>query len=75
MVKVNKYFIPLKANLTEELEESKDALKKLNSKIIKIEHFLLPVEESNRTILKIQKLSPTPKLFPRKYSVIKKNPL
>ena len=75
MVKVNKYFIPLKANLTEELEESKDALKKLNSKIIKIEHFLLPIEESNRTILKIQKLIPTPKLFPRKYSVIKKKPL
>lgn len=75
MVKVNKYFIPLKANLTEELEESKNALKKLNSKIIKIEHFLLPVEESNRTIIKIQKLSSTQKLFPRKYSVIKKNPL
>ena len=51
LVKVNKYFIPLKANLTEELEES------------------------NRTILKIQKLSSTQKLFPRKYSVIKKNPL
>lgn len=75
LVKVNKYFIPLKANIEEELENSKNALRKLDSKIIKTEKFLLPIENSNRTILKIQKLSKTNKIFPRKYSEIKKKPL
>ena len=75
MVKINKYFIPLKANVDEELENSKNALNKLNSKIIKTERFLLPIENSNRTILKIQKMDKTSKLFPRKYSEIKKKPL
>ena len=75
MVKINKYFIPLKANVDEELENSKNALNKLNSKIIKKERFLLPIENSNRTILKIQKMDKTSKLFPRKYSEIKKKPL
>lgn len=75
MVKSNKYFIPLKANIDEELEQSKNALEKLNSKIVCIEKFLLPVENSNRTILKIEKIQKTSKLFPRKYSEIKKKPL
>lgn len=75
MVKINKYFIPLKANVEEELENSKNALLKLGAELIKKEQFLLPQENSNRTILMIQKKSKTSKLFPRKYSEIKKKPL
>lgn len=75
MLKINKFFIPLKANVEEELENSKNALIKLDCDIIKKEQFLLPHENSNRTILMIQKKSKTNKLFPRKYSDIKKKPL
>ncbi len=75
MVKINKYFIPLKANIDIELEQSKNALEKLNSKIIYTCKFLLPIENSSRTILKIEKYSETNKLFPRKYSEIKRKPL
>ncbi|MCM1370459.1 MAG: 16S rRNA (guanine(527)-N(7))-methyltransferase RsmG [Clostridium sp.] len=72
MVKVNKYFIPLKGIIETELEESNNALFKLNCKILKIEKFKLPIEQSYRSILKIQKTEKTNKLFPRKYSDIKK---
>lgn len=75
MVKVNKYFIAMKANIDEELEESNNALKVLDSKIIQIEKFLLPIEESNRTIIKIEKQTKTNSKYPRKNSEIKKKRL
>ena len=68
------YFIPLKGNIDEELNESENALKCLNSKIEKIEHFELPIEESKRNIIKIQKIKDNKK-YPRKYSEIKKKRL
>ena len=75
MVKTNKFFIPLKGNMNEELTESKNAISKLNAKIIDDIQYLLPIENSNRTIIKIKKLSTTSLLFPRKYAEIKKKPL
>lgn len=75
MVKINKYFIAMKANINEELEESSNALKLLNSKIIQLEKFKLPIEESNRTIIKIEKNDKTNKKYPRKNSEIKKKRL
>ena len=68
------YFIPLKGNIDEELNESENALKCLNSKIEKIEHFELPIEGSKRNIIKIQKIKDNKK-YPRKYSEIKKKRL
>ena len=56
-------------------EEANNALKELNSEIIESNSFLLPIEQSNRTIIKIKKIKETNKKFPRKYSEIKKNPL
>ena len=75
IVKVNGYFIPMKGNITDEIEKSKNALDKLNGEIIEINNFKLPFEESNRSIIKIRKTNKTSKLFPRKYNEIKKSPL
>ena len=75
MVKINKYFIPLKSNVSEELIESKIALEKLNSKIDEIIEFNLPIENSKRTILKIKKIAQTNKKYPRKYKEIKEKRL
>ena len=72
ITKINKYFIAYKANI---IEESTNALEKLNSKIEKIEKFNLPKEESSRTLIKIRKLKPTSKKYPRKNSEIKNRPL
>lgn len=72
MLKVNGYFIPMKANIEEEIEISKDILNKLDSKIINIYTFNLPIEEIIRNILVIKKLSKTDSKYPRKMDVIKK---
>ena len=71
LTKVNGYFIAMKGKN----EEANNALKELNSEIIETNSFLLPIENSDRTIIKIKKLKETNKKFPRKYSEIKKKPL
>ena len=71
ITKVNGYFIAMKGKN----EEASNALLKLNSEIIETKSFLLPIENSNRTIIKIKKIKETDKKYPRKYSEIKKNPL
>ena len=75
MVKINKYFIPLKSNVDEEIINSKNALEKLNSIIEEKIEFLLPIENSKRTILKIKKVGKTNNRYPRKYKEIKEKPL
>ena len=56
LVKENCYFIPMKANVEEELKEAEDTIKRLNGKLVKQETFYLPIEESIRNILLIKKL-------------------
>lgn len=68
------YFILLKSNTEEELNDSANALEKLNLKLERKEEFYLPIENSKRTILKILKEKEVKK-YPRKFAQIKKNPL
>ena len=75
MININKYFIAMKGNIKEELEESKNAIKLLNSKLEEDIEFKLPIEESNRNLVKIVKISKTNNKYPRKYSEIKKKKL
>ncbi len=75
MVKVGKYFIAMKGNISQEIVESKHACKELDSKIIEEISFPLPVDFANRTLLLIQKEKQTKKIYPRKFSEIKKKPL
>ena len=71
MVKVNGLFIAMKANIEEEIENSTEILKKLDSKIEKIETFYLPIENSIRNIVMIQKQKPTNNLYPRRIEKMK----
>ena len=71
MVKVNGLFIAMKANIEEEIENSTEILNKLDSKIEKIETFYLPIENSIRNIILIEKLKPTNTLYPRRIEKIK----
>ena len=75
ITKINGYFIAMKGNCLEEITNSKKALIKLSSHIEETNIFNLPIENSNRTIIKIKKDAITNKKFPRKYSEIKKYPL
>ena len=74
LVKKHKYFIAMKGNIENE-QNYENSLKILNCKLIGIIKFKLPYEYSNRCLIKIEKENSTPKLFPRKYSDIKKKPL
>lgn len=75
LVKVNGYFIPMKANIDKEIENSKNSLIKLDSKIEDIISFKLPKEESIRNIIKIKKEQITNNKYPRNFGKISKNPL
>lgn len=66
MVKINGYFIAMKANIEEEVENSKEILKNLNSTIEHIETFYLPIENSLRNIIKIKKNTKTNPIYPRR---------
>lgn len=74
LVKKDGYFVALKANIENEVEESKDILNLLNCNIEKIENFELPYEKSTRNILLIKKLEKTNIKFPRSYkNILEKN--
>ena len=74
LVKVGKYFIAMKGNIENEPDYN-NAMKQLNCSLGNIVKFKLPIEESNRSLIKIIKEKSTLKLFPRKYNEIKKKPL
>ena len=60
---------------TEDETTYNNALKVLNSEVKEIKEFKLPIENSDRTIYKIIKISKTNGKYPRKPSEIKKNEL
>lgn len=75
LVKVGGYYIAMKGNLIKELENIDTYYQKLNIKEVKILNTTLPIENSTRTLIKYQKISLTPIIYPRKYKEIKNKPL
>lgn len=74
-LKVNGLFLPMKGNISSELMESKQTFKILNSKVIDIIEFKLPIENSNRSIAIIKKISSLDTIYPRPYDKIIKKTL
>ena len=73
-VKVGGAVLAMKGALAaEELEESKNAIKKLGLKLEEIRQF--PIDGTNHVVLVLRKVSPTPKQFPRRFAKIKQAPL
>jgi 16S rRNA (guanine527-N7)-methyltransferase len=76
LVKVGGHFIAMKAmQAGEELEKGKKAITTLGGRIEKINDFILPIEESERTIVVIKKEKQTPKKYPRKPGTPGKMPI
>ena len=71
LVKVGGYFIPMKANIEEELKEAENIIKKLDCTISMVKEFNLPIEKSIRNIIKIKKHVITNKKYPRRFDLIK----
>ncbi|KGR79879.1 16S rRNA (guanine(527)-N(7))-methyltransferase RsmG [Ureibacillus manganicus] len=76
LVKKGGYFVALKAAAgPEELKDAKKAIATLGASLNQEFAYLLPVEESERTIYIFDKIKETPKKFPRKPGVPNKSPI
>lgn len=75
LIRVGKYFIPMKGNISREINLLDSSLNKIDGILLKRDEFLLPKEGSNRSLLLITKKNPTPKKYPRNPKEIKNKPL
>jgi 16S rRNA (guanine527-N7)-methyltransferase len=76
LVKKGGHFLGMKgANLPEEVKDGEKAVKLLGGRIEDIHSFSLPIEESERNIVIIEKVKETPKKFPRKPGTPNKSPI
>ncbi len=73
-VKVGGLVLAMKgAAAQQELEEAKNAVKRLGLKVEKVMSF--PIEEAAHAVIVLRKVSPTPPQYPRRYPKIKQSPL
>lgn len=76
LLKTNGSLLAMKGpQVFEEINKAKVALEKLGGKIISCQEISLPFIQDKRTIVKIEKIKPTPKEFPRKAGTPTKKPL
>lgn len=71
-VKINGYFIPMKANIDEEIKDTK-YLNVLGSILESIITFTLPIEDSIRNLIVIKRIGDIDIKYPRNYDKIIKN--
>ena len=76
LVKIDGTFIAMKAaSVREEMGDAASAITLLGGEMNQIEHFLLPIEDSERNIVFINKKSPSPKKYPRKPGTPNRTPI
>jgi len=71
-VKINGYYVAMKSNIENEIQNIESYYKKLNIKLEDKIIFNLPKENSLRTLLLYKKNDKTNTIYPRKYTEIKK---
>lgn len=74
-LKIQGKLVFMKALCDDELEMILPKLSILGLKFDKVDKFLLPIEESNRSLIVFEKIKTTPNKYPRNIDKIKKNPL
>lgn len=73
-VKVGGMVLAMKGSAAkEELEESRNAIRKLGLKVERIQEF--PIDDTSHTVIALRKIAPTPAVYPRRYAKIKQSPL
>ena len=76
LVKVGGQFLAMKSSHTEEeIAAAKSAISKLGGKIEAVEDYTIPTTDVVHRVVRIRKVSPTPKKYPRRFAQIKKSPL
>ena len=73
-VKVGGFVLAMKGTAArEELDEAKNAIRKLGLKLEKVEEF--PMDGTAHAVIVLRKVAPTPPQYPRRYAKIKQAPL
>ena len=73
-VKVGGFVLAMKGTAAqEELDEAKNAVKKLGLKVEQVAEF--PADGTAHTVIVLKKIAPTPPAYPRRYAKIKASPL
>lgn len=72
LLKINGLFISMKGNIENDITNLVNYITKLKLSNIDVISFQLPIENSNRNLIKFSKLEKTPDIYPRKYTEIKK---
>lgn len=74
LTKVGGHFLAMKGAMAdEELQEAENAIRTLGGKVLAVKRF--PVGEAQHAVVVVEKIRETPKLYPRAFAKIKKNPL
>ena len=76
LVKVGGQFLAMKSSHTEEeISQAKSAIATLGGKIREVRDYTIPTTDVVHRVVVIEKVSPTPKKYPRRFAQIKKQPL
>ena len=76
LVKVGGQFAAMKSvDTEEEITAAKSAIKTLGGRIVKVEDYKIPTSDVVHRLVLIEKVSPTPRAYPRAFAKIKKAPL
>ncbi len=76
LVRVGGQFIAMKSVDTEdEIAAAKHAIKALGGRIARVEDYTIPTSSVVHRLVIIEKVSPTPRAYPRAFAKIKKTPL
>ena len=70
-LKVNGHLVFMKGNVEEELETFLKYSDNLGLKLINVNKFILPYEESNRSLINFEKINKTNNKYPRKNEILK----
>lgn len=75
-VKIGGYFVPYKSeDIDKEVEQAENSVQILGGTVEEVQKFKLPGTEIGRSIIKIKKIKPTAKKYPRKAGLPAKEPL
>ena len=76
LIKVGGQFAAMKSvDTEEEITAAKSAIKTLGGRIVKVEDYKIPTSDVVHRLVLIEKVSPTPRAYPRAFAKIKKAPL
>ncbi len=68
------YFLAMKGR-NAEADQARPAVTKLSGRICEVKSYLLPGTDMQRSLIIIEKIAPTAKVYPRSFARIKNNPL